>query len=74
MQWLQLDTVERIQDVLNMMWKDLRSIDGTESIVLIQNKKGKPLWIPLRESLGTLLSNAKRKGETILPNKTKKGP
>lgn len=69
-----LATGQRIQDVLDMKWTDIRPIDGTVGVDLIQNKTGKPLWIPLRDSLVTLLGNTQRKGETILTNKSAKGP
>jgi integrase len=69
-----LATGQRIQDVLDMKWSDIRPIDGTVGVHLVQNKTGKLLWIPLRDSLVTLLSNTKRKGETILVNRHATGP
>ena len=63
-----LATGQRVQDVLDYKWTDIRPIDGTVGIGLIQNKTGTSLWIPLRDSLVTLLSNTKRRGETILVN------
>lgn len=69
-----LATGQRIQDVLEYKWNDIRPIDGTVGIDLIQNKTKKALWIPLRDSLVTLLSNTQRKGETILMNRYAKGP
>lgn len=69
-----LATGQRIQDVLDMKWTDIRPIDGNVGIDLVQNKTGKVLWVPLRDSLVTLLSNTKRRGETILVNRHGTGP
>ena len=69
-----LATGQRIQDVLDFKWTDIRPIDGTVGVDLIQNKTKKPLWIPLSDSLVTLLSNTQRIGETILTNRYASGP
>jgi len=66
---LLLATGQRIQDVLDMKWTDIRPIDGTVCVDLAQNKTGKSLSIPLRDSLVTLLSNTKRINEHIITNR-----
>lgn len=68
-----LATGQRIQDVLDMKWIDIRPIDGTVGVELVQNKTGKPLWIPLRDSLVTLLSNTKRVNDYIITNRYGRG-
>lgn len=68
-----LATGQRIQDVLDMKWTDIRPIDGTVGVDLVQNKTGKALWIPLRDSLVTLLSNTRRTNEHILTSRYGKG-
>ena len=70
---LLLATGQRIQDVLDMKWTDIRPIDGTVCVDLVQNKTGKSLSIPLRDSLVTLLSNTKRINEHIITNRYGKG-
>ena len=62
-------TGQRIGDVLDMKWTDIRPIDGTVCVELVQNKTGKSLAIPLRDSLVTLLSNTKRINEYIITNR-----
>ena len=69
-----LATGQRIGDVLDMKWTDIRPIDGTVGVDLVQNKTGKALWIPLRESLVTLLANTRRRNEYILTNRDATGP
>jgi len=72
---LLLATGQRIQDVLDFKWTDIRPIDGTVGIDLIQNKTGKPLWIPIfKQSLLTLLENTKRRNFFILTNLHASGP
>lgn len=68
-----LATGQRIQDVLDMKWTDIRPIDGIVCVDLVQNKTGKSLSIPLRDSLVTLLSNTKRINEHILTNRYGRG-
>jgi len=69
-----LATGQRIGDVLEMKWTDIRPIDGTVGVDLVQNKTGKGLWIPLRDSLVTLLKNTKHRNEYILTNRDATGP
>ena len=74
-----LATGQRIQDVLDMKWTDIRPIrfpDGIQrvGVDLVQNKTGKVLWVPLRDSLVTLLSNTKRQHTHILTNRYARGP
>ena len=69
-----LATGQRIQDVLDFKWTDIRPIDGTVGVDLIQNKTGKSLWVPLRDSVVTLLTNSQRKNEYILTNHLATGP
>jgi len=74
-----LATGQRIQDVLDMKWTDIRPIrkeNGEQQvgIDLVQNKTGKLLWVPLRDSLVTLLSNTKRQHSHILTNRYARGP
>ena len=68
-----LATGQRIGDVLDMKWTDIRPIDGTVCVELVQNKTGKSLAIPLRDSLVTLLSNTKRINEYIITNRYGRG-
>ena len=69
-----LATGQRIGDILDMKWTDIRPIDGTVGVDLVQNKTGKALWIPLRESLVTLLATTKRRNKYILTNRDATGP
>lgn len=74
-----LATGQRIQDVLDMKWTDIRPIrkpNGEQriGIDLVQNKTGKVLWVPIGDSLVTLLSNTKRQHTHILTNRYAKGP
>ena len=61
-----LGTGQRIGDVLDFKWTDIRPIKDTVGIDLVQNKTKKLLWVPLPERLVTLLSNTKRQHEYIL--------
>jgi integrase len=66
---LLLATGQRIQDVLDFRWTDIRPIDGTVGISLVQNKTKKPLWIPLNENVVTMLQETKRVNEHILTSR-----
>ena len=68
-----LATGQRVQDVLDMKWTDIRPIDGTVCVSLVQNKTGKALSIPLRDSIVALLANTKRINEYILTNRYGRG-
>ena len=63
---MSLATGQRMGDILDMKWTDIRPIDCTVGVDLVQNKTGKALWIPLRESLVTLLATTKRRNKYIL--------
>lgn len=57
-------TGQRIGDVCNMRWSDVR--DG--EIYVVQQKTGKRLWIPMLSELRAELDRTPRRGLTILTN------
>ena len=61
---LAICTGQRISDILKMKWNDIED-DG---INIKQNKTGTELWVPLTDSLRTLLAKTPKKGFTIVTN------
>lgn len=59
-----LGTGQRVGDVLEMRWSDLE--DG--GIVVVQNKTGKRLWVPILPELGQALAAASKHSFFILTN------
>ena len=66
---LALSSGQRIQDVLEFRWTDLD--DG--GVHLVQNKTGKPLWVPLSPQALALIGRTEKKGLTILTTSKRYG-
>ena len=66
---LALSSGQRIQDVLEFRWTDLD--DG--GVHLVQNKTGKPLWVPLSPQALALIGRTEKKGLTIITTSKRYG-
>lgn len=55
-------TGQREGDVIRMKWGDIRD----DEILVVQEKTGSKVWIPLHRDLKALLDQAPRVGDTIL--------
>lgn len=55
-------TGQRIGDVMRMRWSDVRA----GSVFVVQEKTGKPLWVPLHSQLAAELARTPKRGLTII--------
>lgn len=65
-----LYTGQRISDVLNMKWSDLRVAPGSNQSVIgvVQDKTKKKLWLPIHQNLYPLLERIPKCSINILTN------